>query len=331
MFVSRSGRADRRVADCGVSDDSAAMTELRSTASPVTWAEPEPVWTVAATAARLGVAAPTLRNWSRRYGIGPAAHLAGRHRRYTADDLAELDMMRGLVQKGMAVPAAAAIARTHRPSSTPGGQAPAVAVRDLVAAGRALDPVAAAAVVSAALARFGVVATWNELCRPALAAFDNPLVDRPAADGGSTGPGSGIEAELVVSRAVATGLHRLPTPPAPAGARRVLLAGTRDEHHTLGLEALFAALVERGLDARLLGPSVDDRVLCDASAALGPVIVVVWAQVPATASSVLIHAPAVRGVTLVVAAGPGWARAPLDPDVRWANSLQDAINSAVSA
>lgn len=305
------------------------MTAPTPSTGAVAPAEAGPVWTVAATAARLGVAAPTLRSWSRRYGIGPAAHRAGQHRRYTAEDVAELDDMCGRIAQGMAVPAAAAMARANRPSAAPAGLVPDGAVGDLVAAGRALDPVAATAVVSAALARCGVVTTWDELCRPALAALDNPLLGRPTADGGSTGPGSNIDAELVVSRAVATALHRLSTPPAPAGARLVLLAGTRYEHHTLGLEALHAALVEREVDARLLGPSVDDQVLRDATATVRPAVVVVWAQVPVTAASALVDARW-AGTTPVVAAGPGWAGASLDPHVTWANTLEDAISAVLT-
>ena len=54
-------------------------------------------FTVAAVARRLGVAAATLRTWDRRYGLGPSAHEAGAHRRYTADDLARLETMRRMV------------------------------------------------------------------------------------------------------------------------------------------------------------------------------------------------------------------------------------------
>src|SRR5699024_2844712 len=50
--------------------------------------------TVAAVAARLGVAASTLRTWERRYGLGPSARTAGRHRRYDAVDVTRLETMR---------------------------------------------------------------------------------------------------------------------------------------------------------------------------------------------------------------------------------------------
>ena len=43
-----------------------------------------PQLSVAAVARKLGIAPATLRTWDRRYGIGPANHVPGRHRRYSA-------------------------------------------------------------------------------------------------------------------------------------------------------------------------------------------------------------------------------------------------------
>src|SRR4051794_36415110 len=71
---------------------------------------PEPALTVAAVARRLGVAPATLRTWDRRYDLGPSAHTAGAHRRYTAADVARLTLMRRLTLQGVAPAEAAAIA-----------------------------------------------------------------------------------------------------------------------------------------------------------------------------------------------------------------------------
>lgn len=57
---------------------------------------------VAAVARRLGVAPATLRTWDRRYGLGPSAHAAGAHRRYSEDDIARLMVMRRLALEGVA-------------------------------------------------------------------------------------------------------------------------------------------------------------------------------------------------------------------------------------
>ncbi len=70
--------------------------------------------TVAAVARRLGIAPATLRTWDRRYGLGPSAHTAGAHRRYTAADLARLDHMRRLIVTG--IPPADAARAAMRPS-----------------------------------------------------------------------------------------------------------------------------------------------------------------------------------------------------------------------
>jgi DNA-binding transcriptional MerR regulator/methanogenic corrinoid protein MtbC1 len=77
--------------------------------------------TVAAVARRLGVAPSTLRTWDRRYGLGPSAHTAGSHRRYSASDLARLVVMRRLTGEGVPPAEAAQIAAT---SGVPGPAGP---------------------------------------------------------------------------------------------------------------------------------------------------------------------------------------------------------------
>ena len=73
-------------------------------------APPAPTLTVAAVARRLGVAPPTLRTWDRRYGLGPSAHTAGAHRRYSPADVARLMVMRRLTLEGVPPSDAARIA-----------------------------------------------------------------------------------------------------------------------------------------------------------------------------------------------------------------------------
>ena len=74
---------------------------------------PEPTLTVGAVARRLGVAASTLRTWDRRYGLGPSRHIAGAHRRYSAEDVARLVIMRRLTMDGVPPAEAARIAVTQ--------------------------------------------------------------------------------------------------------------------------------------------------------------------------------------------------------------------------
>ena len=74
----------------------------------------EPRLTVSGAARRLGIAPATLRTWDRRYGIGPTGHARGRHRRYSADDMARLELMQRALMQG-AAPAEAASAVRFRP------------------------------------------------------------------------------------------------------------------------------------------------------------------------------------------------------------------------
>lgn len=67
--------------------------------------------TVGAAARRLGIAAPTLRSWERRYGLSPSARSTGGHRRYDANDLARLRAMLQLVNRGVPTAAAAEAVR----------------------------------------------------------------------------------------------------------------------------------------------------------------------------------------------------------------------------
>ncbi|MGW5130027.1 MerR family transcriptional regulator [Streptomyces sp. NPDC004135] len=74
-------------------------------------------------ARRLGVAPTTVRTWDRRYGLGPDAHTGGRHRRWTAGDLARLERMCALTATGIPPAEAARMVREEAPPD--GGSAPA--------------------------------------------------------------------------------------------------------------------------------------------------------------------------------------------------------------
>ncbi|MHA6785297.1 MerR family transcriptional regulator [Pseudonocardia saturnea] len=76
--------------------------------------DPSQRLTVAAVARRLGIAPSTLRTWDRRYGIGPGEHVPGRHRRYSADDVARLELMQHALLRGVSPADAAGYARTAR-------------------------------------------------------------------------------------------------------------------------------------------------------------------------------------------------------------------------
>lgn len=267
-------------------------------------ADPER-WTAAAVAARLGIAPATLRTWHRRHGLGPDRHEHGRHRRYSAGDVARLERFCALVADGLAVEAAALAAHRpavdpapapDRPAAEPAAPAAEGAVRGLVSAARRLDGPAAQRTVADHLARHGVVATWSGLCVPALHRIDMR--------GGPDARAGCIAAEHVLSWAVTAALAGV-TAAGNGAPPAVLLACAPGERHLLPLDAMRAALAERGVGVRTLGADVPAAALARAIARLRPRLVVLWSRTAATGVPGAL--PPTTPPTVVLPLGPGWA------------------------
>lgn len=323
MTVARARiRVGARVGGPHMGDDG-PMREAAETTGPAT-----PTWTAATVARRLGVAPATLRSWSVRYGIGPPDHHPGRHRRYTSTDIAELDTMHRLSRDGMPLATAAAVARhRHRPSAHPGAEAGRDELATLLGAVRRLDSDTAVEVLGRSLAHRGVVDTWAELCRPALAGTDPAGAPEP----GHRPSTSCVDAECVLVWAVTTSLRRLPPPaPAPPDAARVLLACAEGEQHALGTDVLLAALDESRVPARTLGPSVPSPALVHAVEQARPAALFVWAQTADTARPVAVDGLRAR-VGSLFAAGPGWSIRDLPAGVRVVRDLPGAVRCARAA
>ncbi len=229
--------------------------------------------TVAAVAARLGVAASTLRTWDRRYGLGPSSHEAGSHRRYTPADVARLERMRHLTLQGVAPSDAARAALNADEAGQAGGQgwAPSLATAE---AGERLhherllvDPLSLAAAamepdeprVHRMLAQevrdSGLVKAWTGLARPALGMLaQRERTDRPGVD-----PEGVISAAVLAQvREAAASAERAregavralrPGGPAAGGAAVLLCAAgeLRLQAHVIG-----GGLAERGVRARVI-------------------------------------------------------------------------------
>ncbi|WP_420802541.1 MerR family transcriptional regulator [Streptomyces cavernae] len=287
-------------------------------------------------ARRLGVAPTTIRTWDRRYGLGPDARTDGRHRRWTAADVARLERMCALTATGLPPAEAARMARSEAsPAGAPGGDTAAASAsrRPLTARGRTrsragsglrladarqeckgiaraalrLDAAVLDELLSAAIAEYGLVAAWTEVIMPTLQA-----VGRKWESSGE----KYVEVEHFLSWHV-SGALRCSAPPVVAdrpGATTVL-ACVPGESHTLPLEALAAVLAERGIPVRMFGGALPVESLVAAVRRTGPAAVGLWAQSRTTASRPLAqHVAAmewgVRGARrkpLVLTLGPGWA------------------------
>lgn len=306
--------------------------------------------TAGTVARRLGIAVTTLRTWHQRYGLGPSRHESGRHRRYTEEDLARLEVMRRLTAEG--VPAAEAARFASRapvsdgagsgPPSSPsqvahvssddldvdldgrhgGGHSIALgyaapAARGLATAAMRLDAPAMRELITQSIAEVGVIQAWTDLLVPVLVGVG----ERYAATGRY------IEVEHLLSRSVSEALGAVTRPVAYGVSPQVLLACADEEQHSLPLEALAAALAERGAACRLLGARVPTAALVDAVARTGPLAVVLWSQLPATGQPGQLHTlmAGVRHAMLLIAAGPGWRRDALPAGAVAPNSLDDAV------
>lgn len=285
--------------------------------------------TAGETARQLGVAVTTLRSWHRRYGLGPTRHVHGRHRRYGADDLARLEIMRTLTGQGMPAADAArmAIAGVLAAAPVAGDAAKADprllerAARGLTRAAMRLDGSAVRSLLDDALARHGVVVTWDGIAAPVLARIGA----RHAATGGL------VEVEHLLSRCVTESLGALPRPRRDV-AVRVLLACAEEEQHSLPLEALAAALAERSVGCRLLGARTPPAALQAAVTRTGPALVVLWSHDPVTGDVAQVR-PLLAGQAhqpLVAVAGPGWGD-DLPETVLRPERLTDAVSLATAA
>ena len=268
-------------------------------------------WTAGQVARHLGIAESTLRSWHRRYGIGPQGSEPGRYRRYGEEDVARLSRMLDLIGLGMLASEAARTVQAGESEPVSADRD----VADLVAAARVSDTERGRLVLDNVLARRGVAGAWDEVCRPALLTVDADQRIDPDC----------VDIEHALSWAVLGALHRVPRPPVSPDAPLVLLACVENEHHTLPLAALSAALAGHRIPARMLGAATPTPSLVRAVRDTAPGAVVLWAQRPDTAGLEVARALRPYSVRLFVA-GPGWP-VPPPPGVRHLNTLREAVRA----
>jgi len=306
---------------------------------------------VAAVARKLGIAPATLRTWDRRYGIGPSDHVPGTHRRYSADDLARLELMRNALLHGATPAAAATYALTapppapaapllDAPSTTTMHQARSDGVdlplprtgwqaRGLARAATALDAEAVCGLLNESITALGAQVTWDAVVRPVLRAVGERWAET----------GTGIEVEHLLSDCVA-GVFSALAASAPTAAttrattRPVLLAGMADDQHRLPIVVLSAILAQRGVACRSLGADLPADALIAAIHRTAPVAILLWSQLPGTADPDLLAAlPRTRPGFRTFVAGPGWDGIALAAQIARLTSLEEAANvmSALAA
>lgn len=287
---------------------------------------------VAAVARRLGVAPSTLRTWDRRYGIGPRAHTTGRHRRYTQDDIARLELMQQALLRGATPAEAASYALRTATSASPEIVAPrdggasllrefstrSASVLGLSRAAMAMDAVATQQLITDSIDHLGVVSVWDDVVRPVLCALASRWEQS----------GECVEVEhLVHECALAAFIAATPLVTAPRNPRPVLLCCAPEEQHSLPLYVLRAALAREGIGTQLLGAALPAAALAAAVRRTGPSAVAVWAQLSGHAqAAVFEEVPRTRQRVRLFACGPGWFTTELPDRVERLDDLSDALH-----
>lgn len=261
-------------------------------------------------AGRLGVSPSTVRMWGQRYGLTASARTQGGHRRYTGDDIERLRRMHEAVISGVSPSAAAADvlagADTEQPRPRRGGPGGAVLavpgagpeVRGLARAATRMDEPGVIDGVRAALRERGTENAWNDIVRPVLVSAGEHWQRT----------GAGIEIEHLLTQAVTTAfsdyvasLPKLPQEPP------VVLAGSPHEDHVLALHAVRAALAERAVPVRFLGPRTPMAALATTARLTRAPAAMIWMSLKDTVAveGLPAVASAHRRLVLLVG-GPGW-------------------------
>lgn len=305
-------------------------------------------FSVGTVARRLGVAPSTLRTWNRRYGIGAQELSPGRHRRYTDEDISRLEHMQKLILRGvspgdaaraaLAAPdlAAPALARSPvvdvlagrpGPGHGAGGQRIALpgaspTARGLARAALALDDRLMGEMIQSALAKDGVVDTWQDLLVPVLTGLGSRVEHT----------GTCIETEHLLSSVTIGALCAALPGQLSADHRAVLLACAPGDLHDLPLYALAGALAERGIGGRMLGADLPYTSLAAATRRTGPAAVFLWSQIALTGDpDELPDLRPRRPATRVLLGGPGWPRDRVPDGILLVETLPEAVSEVMAA
>lgn len=273
----------------------------------------EPTWGVGAVAERLGIAAPTLRTWERRYDIGPTFRTDGGHRRYTSDDIERVDYMRRLLDRGVTPREAAKVAHELDPlelaavmaGEQPGDAAlePEQIVAAVLAAVQDVDPSRLSSLFGGALRRQGVVGAWETVLAPSLIAIG---------EGWSQGT-IGIVSEHVASERLLSELRlHARSHAVPVSRGGVVLTSAEDDQHSLPVFALEAALAEQGQGSFVMGARLPWESLADLAQRVVPDAIFIWATLERRAERSFSSAiESLPPETRLIVGGPGWGSLPV--------------------
>lgn len=180
----------------------------------------------------------------------------------------------------------------------------------------AMNAVAAQKLIHEAIGEQGAVTVWDTVVRPVLAAVTGPW----------TRSGEYVDVEHLVNECtLAAMINATPLVTTPRNPRPVLLCCLPGEQHSLPLYVLRAALASRQIGTLMLGAALPEPALASAVRRTAPAAVVLWAQLPRPAASIVLGGlPRARPPVRLFACGPGWADTDLPARVERLATLAEA-------
>jgi methylmalonyl-CoA mutase cobalamin-binding subunit len=276
-------------------------------------------------AGRAGVSVPVLRAWERRYGIVAPDRTDSGYRQFDDADVARIRTMRALVDEGWSPSAAAAaiLAGTVDVTTQPGpdgtasgrnGPAPAgvdVATEAatlsarFVDAARAVDPVAAGAVLDDIYAHGSFERVTADYLFPALHALGEAWAAGRVSVAGEHMASAAVQRRMGQSLDAAG--------PGDTGARRIVVGMPPGGRHEFGALAFAVAARRAGLRVTYLGADlpIDDWL----TAASGAAAAVIGAMIPRDRAAAATLARRLHELDPDLVVAVGGPAAPLDDTV----------------
>ena len=195
---------------------------------------------ISAASLMLGVPAPTIRSWERRYGIGEPTRTQGKHRRYDIKALSELRDLRDAIATGRRAHEAAALIRSR---SATRERNPAY-VEGILAGSQNFDPLTIRRWLEAAAKDLGLHQAIDAVVLPSLREVGS-LWEAAKCD---------VANEHLASQEIRSWLSgQLQAARVKRHKPVVLMACGPKDLHTIGLEAFYVMLARRGWSCRILG------------------------------------------------------------------------------
>lgn len=212
---------------------------------------------------RLGIPAPTLRSWERRYGLPATTRSVGGHRRYSAEALIDLRLMRDEIARGRGAASAARSVNAMRDRNNPATER----VNLMLDAVARSDAAGVSAVLEQCRLDLGLGVTVDHVLMPSM---------RQIGDWWEEGR-CDVAQERRATAATRAWLARVVMLASPSAdiAPVILACGPRDLH-TVGLDALAALLAEKGCRGRVLGPpTTQERLLAAIASTSASAVIIV--------------------------------------------------------